>query len=129
METSLNLAELQVLSENLIKFYNKNLTDNEYKVMLMLKVYSVANPKIIISKIGILKTNLAITLKKLVSKNLVKASANPSDARGKQYCLTPQGEKQINIVLDGLAQNLSIANTTEFFNALKIILAVLNKKL
>lgn len=129
METAINLAELQVLSDNLIKFYNKNLTDNEYKVLLMFKIYRLVSPKIIISKVGILKTNLALTLKKLVRENLVEVHKNPSDARGKQYCLTPTGERRIDAVLNNLAQNLSIANTTEFTNALKIVLAVLNKKL
>ena len=39
MELALNLAELQVLSENFIKKTCTNLADNELKVLVILKIY------------------------------------------------------------------------------------------
>lgn len=129
MELSLNIAELQVLSENFINLATKKMSGNEYKVMLLLKIYGVCSPRILISKIGILKTNLALVLKKLIQDDLVEVKKSMQDGRGKQYNLTKAGDELISNILNNITISLNDSRTEEFFNAVKIVLSVLNKKL
>lgn len=129
MELAQNLAELQVLTENFIRKSTSNFADNEFKVMLMLKAYGECSPKIVISKVGILKTNLALIFKKLMAENLVEARKNSQDGRGKFYRLSQRGEEMMNGILNDISANLSGIVTEDLFYAIKIVLSVLNKKL
>ena len=129
MELAQNLAELQVLTENFIKKSTSCFADNEFKVMLMLKIYGECSPKIVISKVGILKTNLALIFKKLMAEDLVEARKNAQDGRGKLYRLTVHGEEMISGILADISANLSGIVTEDLFYAVKIVLSVLNKKI
>ncbi|MBO5310092.1 MAG: hypothetical protein IKK20_03235 [Clostridia bacterium] len=129
MELALNLAELQVLSENFIKKTCTNLADNELKVLVILKIYKECSPTILISKIGILKTNLAILLKRLVSSGLVEARRSSLDARSKMFALTPAGHNLMDDVVGTIDRCLDDVPKEEFYFALQTVLMVLNKKI
>lgn len=129
MELAQNLAELQVLTENFIKRSGVGLADTEFKVMVILKAYGECSPKIVISKVGILKTNLALVLKKLVAEDLVMVRKNTQDGRSKFYALTKRGEEMMNGIFSNISSHLSHIVTEDFFYAVKIVLSVLNKKL
>ena len=129
MDSALYLAELQVLSANLTSGVCKNLTDNEYKVMVFLKIYGVCSPKILINKIGILKTNLALTLKKLIVKNFVSVNINSNDARSKQYSLTNNGVDMIDSILNQISKLITRQSCQVCHSSLKNVVADLNKVL
>ena len=129
MDSALYLAELQVLSANLTSGVCKNLTDNEYKVMVFLKIYGVCSPKILIAKIGILKTNLAHVLKKLIAEGLVCSRENIRDSRSKMYALTEQGEEKLAKIHEEIRHGLFGLVNDDLGYAFEIILSVLNKKL
>ena len=130
MEYALKLAELQALSENFIRSVNKEQTSVKFKVLLFLKIYGVCSPKILIKKIGIIKTNLALTLKQLMTQGFVTASVNPTDARSREFCLTQEGEKEVEKVLNEIENIICISDKLkELDNALSVVNAVLNRKL
>ncbi|MBR4407141.1 MAG: winged helix-turn-helix transcriptional regulator [Clostridia bacterium] len=130
MEYAQKLAELQALSENFIRMVNKNQTSVKFKVLLFLKIYGVCSPKILIRKIGIIKTNLAMTLRQLMHQGFVNVSINPTDARSREFCLTHEGEKEVDKVLGEIENIISISDRLkEFDDALKTIVSVLNRKI
>ena len=130
MEYAQKLAELQVLSENFINLVNKNHTSVKFKVLLFLKIYGVCSPKILIRKIGLVKSNLASTLRQLVNQGLVDVRVHPIDARSREFCLTPDGETDVDKVFDEIENIISISdNLRELEQALAIINSVLNRKL
>lgn len=129
METALSLAELHVLCSNLTSIINKKLTENEYKVMVFLKIYGVCSPKLLISKIGIVKTNLALTLKKLIEKQFVNVEINNADARSKQYSLTKQGTEVIDNILNNINSIINKDIVENCNSSIKKVVADLNKVL
>ena len=129
MELALNLAELQVLSENFIKKTCTNLADNELKVLVILKIYKECSPTILMSRIGILKTNLANLMKRLVSSGLVEARRSSLDARAKMFTLTSAGHSLMDDVIGTIYRCLDDVPKEEFYFALQTVLMVLNKKI
>lgn len=129
MDTALGLAELQVLTENFIKKSTDTLADTEQKVLIMLKVYGECSPSILINKVGILKTNLALVLKKLLASGLVQNRKNTQDRRSKLYSLTQRGNQRIDLILEAVQHQLKDIQTEDFYYAIKIVASVLNKKL
>ena len=130
MEYAMKLAEIQTLSENFIRRIAKSQTSIQFKVLLFLKIYGVCTPKILIKKIGIIKTNLAATLKQLMEQGFVVSSASPIDGRGKEFCLTQEGEKEVEKVLLQIESEMDISdNLRELDKALSVVIAVLNRKL
>ena len=129
MDLSLRIAELQVLSENFIKKTGKNLADNEFKVMVLLRVFNECTPSVLISKMGILKTNLALLLKKLIDGGLVCFRKSSLDSRSKMYSLTDLGNQVMDQILADIDVNLEGAFTEDFALALEIVPSVLNKRI
>lgn len=129
MEIAQSLAELQVLSENFIKKHTQNLSDNEFKVMTIIKAYDECSPKILIAKIGILKTNLAHILKKLIAEGLVCSREHVQDSRSKMYALTESGEQMLAKIHEEIKRSLFGLVSEDLFYALQITNGVLNKKL
>ena len=129
MDVVQSLAELQVLSENFVKRHTQNLSDNEFKIMTIIKAYDECSPKILVSKVGILKTNLAHVLKKLIAEGLVCSREHVQDSRSKMYALTEAGEQMLAKIHEGIRRGLFGLVTEDLFYALQITLSVLNKKL
>lgn len=129
MDVAQSLAEIQVLSENFIKKYTQNLSDNEFKIMTILKAYDECSTKVLIAKVGILKTNLANVLKKLIAEGLVCSREHVQDSRSKMYALTEAGEEMLDSVHEQIKRGLFGLVTEDLYYAFQIILAVLNKKL
>ena len=129
MQIAQNLAELQVLSEHFVKKNTQGVSDNEFKVMTILKAYGECSPKILIAKIGILKTNLAHVLKKLITEGLVCSRENIQDSRSKMYALTEDGENKLAKIHEEIRRGLFGLVNDDLGYALEIILSVLNKKL
>lgn len=129
MDVAQSLAELQVLSENFVKRHTQNLSDNEFKIMTIIKAYDECSPKILVAKVGILKTNLAHVLKKLIAEGLVCSREHVQDSRSKMYALTEAGEQMLAKIHEGIRRGLFGLVTEDLFYALQITLSVLNKKL
>lgn len=129
MDVAQSLAELQVLSENFVKRHTQNLSDNEFKIMTIIKAYDECSPKILVAKVGILKTNLAHVLKKLIAEGLVCSREHVQDLRSKMYALTEAGEQMLAKIHEGIRRGLFGLVTEDLFYALQITLSVLNKKL
>lgn len=129
MELGQNLAELQVLTQNFIKKHSQSLSDNEFKVMVMLKSFGECSTKILISKIGILKTNLAFVLKKLITEGLVISRQSTQDGRGKMYNLTTMGDDLITSIMEKISNDMLGVATEDFFYAVKIVASIMNKRL
>lgn len=129
MDVAQSLAELQVLSENFVKRHTQNLSDNEFKIMTIIKAYDECSPKILVAKVGILKTNLAHVLKKLIAEGLVCSREHVQDSRSKMYALTEVGEQMLAKIHEGIRRGLFGLVTEDLFYALQITLSVLNKKL
>ena len=126
----MKLAEIQTLSENFIRKIEKTQTSPQFKVLVFLKIYGVSSPKILINKIGMVKTNLATTLRQLMQQGFVKMNRNPVDGRGREFCLTQEGEKEVEKVLVKIESQMDIEdNLRELDSALSVIIAVLNRKL
>ncbi|MDD4815868.1 MAG: MarR family transcriptional regulator [Clostridia bacterium] len=129
MNTAKYLFEIEILAENICLSANTEIGNVKFKILYLIEQYGVVSPSLLIGKIGIAKTNLALACRDLIKDNFIASNKSTKDGRGVEYCITPKGEDLLKQVYENLEKNFRKEEmTTEFKKAVNTVLSFLNKK-
>ena len=121
------ILEVKILSQTICNITKNDTTNNVIKVLYFIDEYNSVSPQILVSKLGIAKSNLALLTKKMIKENLINSSKSNIDARSITYQIAPKGKKMLNEYLENLDKILH-EQSAELNQSLDIVLKYLNKK-
>lgn len=124
------LLEIRILSDNVCDGWNKKNIEINQKIMFIIDEYGVCSPSLLISKIGLKKSNLALACKTLIEQNKVEKIHSQEDKRQIFYKLTERGKHEIEKIVENieLMFRQSETNKTEYQH-LSRVCDILNKKI
>ena len=122
MTSSEKLFELTILADTLCAQPFCELNLSSVKLLYLIKKYSPAPAKLLISKLGLIKTNLSSACLKLETEGYIIAKRGKEDKRSRTYLITEKGED----VLTKFFSSLSKAIREDL--QLDYALEILNKK-
>jgi len=104
---------------------NKDLFSVKFKILFAIKVGNKVSPSVLVNKLKIAKSNIALFCKSLLKQNLILSKQDEVDRRVIYYCLTPQGEEYVddvvNLLNEHICQNVEenkLKNIEKYTNAL-----------
>ena len=121
------ILEIKALCQTICSASNNESTNNELKVLFFVDEYQSISPQILVSKLGIAKSNLALMTKKMIAENLIFRQKSETDGRAILLSITPKGKKMLDDYLDNISKIFPDENT-ELAKAMDIVLKNLNKK-
>ncbi len=127
MSISRKLLEIKSLSQTICNITKNETTNTQIKVLYFIDEYTSVSPQILISKLGIVKSNLALITKKMIKENLIVSKKSLSDKRAIFYSITPKGKKMLDTYTAELDKIFHDQDNEIEYN-LDIILKYLNKK-
>ena len=104
MKLAEKILELQVLTDNLCNQAKGKMNGVKMKILFLLWQYKIATPRLLISKTGIVKSNLALACKKLINEGCIISEKSLKNQRHIKYSLTDKGEMQIKEVVENLSK-------------------------
>ena len=128
MSIERKIFEIKCLTQTICTNISNDLTDNEVKILYFTDEYKSVSPQLLISKLGIVKTNLALLTKKMISKGLITSEKSYVNQKSIFYEITSLGKQKLNEVLTQIANTIQSSNneTEKLFNE---TLNFLNKKI
>ena len=127
MSIARKLLEIKSLSQTICNITKNETTNTQIKVLYFVDEYSSISPQILISKLGIVKSNLALITKKMIEDDLIVSKKSLSDKRAIFYSITPKGKKMLDDYTAKLDKIFHEQDLEIEYN-LDIILKYLNKK-
>lgn len=129
MNTARKILEIKCLSQTLCQNGNAENTNNQLKVLYFIDEYQSVTPQLLISKLGIVKSNLALLTKSLIKEELISSTKSLADKRAIVYSITPKGKQILDEHLSSIARFIrQDEQTPELMSAIEIVLNYLNKK-
>ncbi len=127
MSIARKLLEIKSLSQTICNITKNETTNTQIKVLYFIDEYSSVSPQLLISKLGIVKSNLALITKKMIEDDLIVSKKSLSDKRAIFYSITPKGKKMLDSYTAELDKIFHEQDLEIEYN-LDIILKYLNKK-
>ena len=127
MSIARKLLEIKSLSQTICNITKNETTNTQIKVLYFVDEYSSVSPQILISKLGIVKSNLALITKKMIEDDLIVSKKSLSDKRAIFYSITQKGKKMLDEYTQKLDKIFHEQDLEIEYN-LDIILKYLNKK-
>lgn len=121
------LLEIKALSQTICNLTKNEATNNQLKVLYFIDEYKNVSPQILISKLGIVKSNLALLTKKMIESGLIESLHDNVDRRTITYRITSKGKAMLNAYLEKL-DRIFKDNDPSLDASLDTILKFLNKK-
>ena len=121
------LLEIKSLSQTICNLSKNEATNNQLRVLYFVDEYNSISPQVLISKLGIAKSNLALLTKKMIDDGLLYSKKSIMDKRSILYFVTPKGKKMLNSYISDLDKLLH-EDDYELDQALDLIAKYLNKK-
>ena len=121
------LLEIKALSQTICNLTKNEATNNQLKVLYFIDEYKNVSPQILISKLGIVKSNLALLTKKMIESGLIESLHDNVDRRTITYRITSKGKAMLNAYLEKL-DRIFKDNDPSLVASLDTILKFLNKK-
>ncbi len=121
------LLEIKALSQTICNLTKNEATNNQLKVLYFIDEYKNVSPQILISKLGIVKSNLALLTKKMIESGLIESLHDNVDRRTITYRITSKGKAMLNAYLEKL-DRIFKDNDANLDASLDTILKFLNKK-
>ncbi len=118
------LFELYILADTFCCQHNFELNVSKMKILCLINKYSPAPATLLISKLGIIKTNFSSGCLYLQNQGLITCKKGKEDKRNKYYLLTEKGKE----LLDKFYANLTKYLREEDLGLNKAI-DILNKKI
>lgn len=129
MNIAENLMELFILDEAVLSKTKTKIPMAKMKVLCLLHVNGVLSAKEIISKTGIIKSNMALICKELLKRKLIESRQNFNDKRSVLYKITPEGEVLVrNFFMEINKGFINNENDKILLNSIKYLSNILNKK-
>lgn len=116
-------SRLENLCEGFDVSSKSTLISSKFKVLLALSEKPKTSPSMLIDRLGLAKSNLALLCKLMIEEGLVKKSKDEFDSRVVFYSLTDQGKQSLENSLGLMAENFT--KQLEYKNRFKEIEALL----
>lgn len=100
-------SRLENLCEGFDVSSKSTLISSKFKVLLALSEKPKTSPSMLIDRLGLAKSNLALLCKSMISEGLIKKSKDEFDSRVVFYSLTDQGKQYLDNSLGLMAENFS----------------------
>ena len=128
-EFARRLLEIRILSDNICDGWNRKNIEVYQKIMFLIDEYGVCSPSLLISKIGIKKSNLALACKTLLEQGKITKINSQEDKRQIFYKLTEKGRDEINKIVGNIEHMFrqSEIGKNEYQNMARVC-DILNKK-
>lgn len=129
MKLARKLLEIRILSECVCDGWNKKNLEVNQKILFLIDEYEVCSPSVLISKIGLKKSNLALCCKGLIEQGKIEKFSSSNDKRQVFYKLTQKGKKEVEKIISNIDQMFREAEVgkNELRNFTKVC-ELLNKK-
>lgn len=121
------LLEVKTLSQTVCNITKNEATNNTLKVLYFVDEYVSVSPQILISKLGIVKSNLALLTRKMINDGLIESKHSLNDKRAITYSITPKGKQMLTSYLEKL-EKIFHEQDNDIEQSLDIVLRYLNKK-
>ena len=122
------ILEIKALTQTICSASNNETTNNALKVLYFVDEYQSISPQILISKLGIAKSNLALLTKKMINDGLLFSQKSESDGRSILLTITLKGKKMLDEYI-GKISKIFPDDNVELSKAMDTILKHLNKKI
>lgn len=117
-------SRLENLCEGFDISSKSTLISSKFKVLLALSEKPKTSPSMLIDKLGLAKSNLALLCKSMINEGLIEKSKDQFDSRVIFYSLTNLGTKtlseNLNIMADNFTKQLAYKNKFKEIEALLI---------
>ena len=127
MSLARKILEIKSLSQTICNISKNESTNTQIKVLYFVDEYSSISPQILISKLGIVKSNLALITKKMIQEGLIESKKGLNDKRSIFYTITPKGKEQLDLYLSELNKLFKFEDV-ELEDNMDKVLEFLNKK-
>lgn len=129
-EFARRLLEIRILSDNICDGWNRKNIEVYQKIMFLIDEYGVCSPSLLISKLGIKKSNLALACKTLIEQNKIIKFNSQEDKRQIFYKLTSDGKDEIEKIVGNIERMFrkSEIGKNEYQNMARVC-DILNKKI
>ena len=105
MDFAKKLLELQALSQSLCEQSNSVTTNLKLRLLFLIDKLVYATPAVLMSKLSLVKSNLALICKQLINEELIEAKKKSGDKRSIVYFITPNGKKVLEEALEAISKN------------------------
>lgn len=105
MDFAKKLLELQALSQSLCEQSNSVTTNLKLRLLFLIDKLIYATPAVLMSKLSLVKSNLALICKQLINEELIEAKKKSGDKRSIVYFITPNGKKVLEEALEAISKN------------------------
>lgn len=106
-----NIVSVCTRLENLCEGFDvdskSTLISSKFKVMLALSEQDKISPSMLIDKLGLAKSNLALLCKSMITEGLIEKHKDDFDSRVIFYTLTDFGKQKLNATLCKMADNFT----------------------
>lgn len=106
-----NIVNVCTRLENLCEGFDVDsksaLISSKFKVLLALNEQNNISPSMLIDKLGLAKSNLALLCKSMITEGLIEKRKDEFDNRVIFYTLTPQGKQVLDNSLNTMAENFT----------------------
>ena len=106
-----NIVSVCTRLENLCEGFDvdskSTLISSKFKVMLALSEQDNISPSMLIDKLGLAKSNLALLGKSMITEGLIEKRKDDFDSRVIFYTLTDFGKQKLNATLCKMADNFT----------------------
>lgn len=124
MSTTDKIMELCLLTETICQ------STQQAKILYIIDKHKIVSPKILISKLGIVKSNLANLCKQLENDKMIRKTKKDEDKRSVFYEITTKGKCYLLSELSKISTVFRKEEITEQINnSMDDILEFLNKKI
>lgn len=127
MSIARKILELKTLSQTICGISKNNSTSTQIKILYFVDEYPNCSPQILISKLGIAKSNLALLTKQMIKDGLIVSKKGYNDGRSIFYSITQTGKKQLEEYLKNL-EKIFHEHENQLSDSMTIVLEYLNKK-
>lgn len=118
--TSEEIMTLVINFENLIKSSNTDKLDIKLKVLHLIGRNEKTSPALIIEKLGMARSNLAIMCNRLIKEKLIEKHKESNNRKEIYYTLTSSGENFLSEAYTKTEENISkLRNKTKFNKLVK----------
>ena len=132
LDLAKNIIKSKILTQNACESFDKSNNKKDslpinIKILYMIQEYGKVSPTLLIDKLYIAKSNLALLCKQLIASGYIVSSPDLIDRRVIYYCLTEQGEDYLNHKLYAIQKNICSELSQEDLEQLNTHLQQINK--
>lgn len=98
------LFELYTLADTLCSQPSYDMNLSTLKLLFMIKKYSPAPASLLLSKLGLIKTNLSASCLKLETEGYIISKRGKEDKRSRVYTITEKGEQALSAYFNLLSK-------------------------